>query len=416
MRRNRPNRRHGTALDWGDRLKRVGRAAAVVSVAALLFALTLRSSIAEVFQSARPARTLAWVGDHAGASAAMAHRAIVADRVEDGRRWATRAIAREPIEASAYSALALAEEAAGGSDRSRPLMALAHRISRREPTTELWFIRQAIRGADYATAIRHFDIAMRTSARRFSDLMPLLVAATADPRMVSTLAPVLARNPDWKTTFLMSLALRGPDPLHVAQLSRGRLDPRQAGERAVFVQLIQRLVNERQYDLAWSFYREARPGTPDQAAASIRDPNYAAGSGFPPMDWQLAEQPDLSALRETRRDGRPGFALVLIAEGGRTGEVARQLVRLPAGAHRIRFETGAVPDRAPDRPQLSLACAGGAAPFYQARAPRGGSGPQRVTGAFTVPAGCRWQVLTIGIGSNETPSEFPWIAEVGIFR
>lgn len=384
--------------------------------AALLFTITLRSSIAGAFQVGRPDRALFWQPDHAGASAAMAQRLIAAGRIEDGREMAARAISRDPVDASAYSALALAAEGSGQMVRATELMMLAHAMSRRERLTEIWLIRQSVRIGDYPAAVRHFDIAMRTSTRRTADLMPLLAAATADPRMVSALAPVLARDPDWKTPFLMSLSIGGPNAVHVAQLSRGRLDPRKADERAVIARLIQRLVYERRNDLAWLVYREARPGTPDAAASALRDGGFAAGAGFPPFEWELTEQPDLGALREPRRDGGQGFALALIAESGRTGQVARQLVRLPPGAYRLQFDVGAVPADALDRPRVSLSCADATTPFYEARPGRSGATTQRVQGAFTVSSGCRWQTVSIGIGSNETPAEFPWIAGIMIRR
>lgn len=415
-RRSRPDRGGGAAIDWPGLVRIALRAAPILLLAALLFTITLRSSIADAFQAGRPDWALSWRPDHAGASAAMAHRLIAAGRIEDGRRMAERAIGRDPVQANAYSALALAAESAGHAARATRLMAVAHALSRRERVTEMWLIRQSIRSADYPAAVRHFDIAMRTSARRSADLMPLLVVATQDARLVPALAPVLARDPNWKAPFLMNLAINGPNAVHAARLSRGRLDPGQPEERAVLARLIARLDYERRYDLAWSFYREARPGTPELAASSLRDSEFAGVAGFPPFDWQLTEQADLTALRERRRDGGPGFALALLAEGGRTGEVARQLVRLSPGTYQIQFDAGAIPANPLDRPRISLLCAGTMTPFAQLRPGRAGEATQRVSGSFTVPPTCRWQLLSISIGSNETPVEIPWIAAIAIRR
>jgi hypothetical protein len=208
----------------------------------------------------------------------------------------------------------------------------------------------------------------------------------------------------------MNLAINGPDVDNVVRLSGGRLDPAQVNERAVLARLIQRLIYERRYDAAWSTYRDAHSGMPDAAAGSLRDAQFAGSSGFPPLDWQLVEEGELTAIREARRDGGQGIALALVAEGGRTGEVARQFVRLPPGRYQLQFDAGGIPERVLDRPQLSLSCTDSASPFYQVRPSRSGS--ERVRGAFTVPAGCRWQVVSISIGSNETPDEFPWIAGI----
>ena len=95
-------------------------------------------------------------------------------------------------------------------------------------------------------------------------------------------------------------------------------------------------------------------------------------------------------------------------------EVARQLVRLPAGRYALQFETGAIPAAVTDRPLVSLSCAGASAPFFSVRPERAGEPAQRVRAAVTVPGDCRWQVFSIAIGSGETPAAFPWIANIAL--
>jgi hypothetical protein len=383
-------------------------------VAGLLFAVTLRTTIAGVFQSKRPELALSWYPNQANAAANLARRAIIAGYIPQGQHLARLAIARDPINATGYSALALAAEGQGSPVLASKLMTTAHAVSRRERIAEMWLIRQAIDNLDYQGAIHHFDIAMRSSARGVADLMPLLVASTVDPKMIDALRPVLRRNPYWKSSFLMSLAIGAPNAVDAVRLSRGQLDPHKQDERAVIARLIQRLADEHRYDLAWSVYREARPATADEAAGTLRDPEYVSAAGFPPLDWLLSEESDLTAVREARRDDRQGFALALIAEGGRSGEVARQLVRLTPGSHRLEFETGAVPADVSDRPLVSIACAGTIEPFFRTRPTQGGERPQRVSQSFTVPGGCKWQTVSVSIGSAVTPEDVPWIADVNI--
>jgi tetratricopeptide (TPR) repeat protein len=413
-RRSRPDRRGRKAIDWRSSRKIVFRVGTVLLLGLLLVTVTLRSSIAEVFKFTHPARALAWQPTHAAAAANLSHRLLAAGRAADGRRLARRALERDLVDARAYSALALAADLTGDTRRATEFMHLAHAMSRRDRVASVWLIRQAIQAGNFDAAINHFDMAMRTSSRGAEALMPILIAATADPRFVHSLGPVLASDPEWKTPFLLVLANSGPNPEHIVRLSRGRLDPVRPDQRAVLSRLVQRLIAEQRHDLAWSIYREARPGTLDQAATRLRDPEYEAGNGFPPFDWQLADQPDLTALREARRDGRPGFALALAAEGGRTGEVARQVVRLQPGDYTLQFDAGAIPAGLLDRPLINLSCTPGDIAIYQVRPSQAGAGPQRMRGSFTVPRACRWQALSISIASNETPSELPWIANIVI--
>jgi hypothetical protein len=382
---------------------------AVVLAGLLLSAIAVRSTVAEVFQVSRPVVALGWQPRHAEAAARVAQRLIAADHVSEGAELARQALARSPLLPQGYAALGLASERADDPARAKRFMTLSDRISRRETSTQLWLIQRSITEERFDETIRHFDIAMRTSSRGSTDLMPILVAATADPRIIPPLSSLLDHEPEWKADFLMNLAINGPVVGNVERLSRGRLDPEKADERAVLARFIQRLVYEGRYDAAWSTYRDVHPELPDTAAGSLRDGQFAGSGGFPPLDWQLVEEDGLTAMREARRDGRQGIALALVAEAGRAGEVARQFIRLPPGRYQLQFDAGEIPERLLDRPQLSVSCADSASPFYQVRPSRSGS--ERVNGEFAVP-GCRWQVVSIRIGSNESSDEFPWISGI----
>lgn len=395
--------------DW--RWKSVIGASLTALLAAFVATAALRSSVAEVFQATRPARALSWQPGHAGASANAAHRLVAAGRAADASQLALRAIGRDPIEATAYSALGLVAGNEGDGARARHFMILAHSLSRRERATEAWLIRNAIQAGDFGLAVRYFDVAIRTSRPGSSDLMPILIAATADRRMLGVLAPLIAAAP-WKNDFLVNMAARGP-LLPAAILSRGRLDPSIAEERAILQRLIARLAENNQFDLAWAAYREARPGTPNGAAAAVRGFAHAGGEGFPPLDWRLSDDPGLTAMVDVRSSGdRSTPSLSLFAEGGRTGDVASQLVRLPQGASSIRFEVGAVPQIAADRPRVTIRCAPAGPVLYTARPPGSGERAQQIQGMLSVPSGCPWQWVTVSIASSTTPDPIPWIRNI----
>ena len=117
--------------------------------------------------------------------------------------------------------------------------------------------------------------------------MPVLVAASDDPRMSAALQQQLDRNPTWKSTFLMSLVIGGRDLSKMVALSRGRLDSERGDERAVIARLVRRLVDEGRPALAWSFYQEAVREAAGNRAAGARNLQFTATEGYPPFDWQL---------------------------------------------------------------------------------------------------------------------------------
>jgi hypothetical protein len=343
----------------------------------------------------------------------MAAQLLASDRRADARTLALAALRRQPTNAIAVRTLALTAEADGRSEEAGRLILLANRLSRRDQPTQIWLLRDAIARRDFPAAVRRFDLAMRTSTRGAAQLTPLLIAATADPRILSPLRATLAGGPQWKMQFLNLLADTGPRLDHNIILTRGMLDPAVPTESAVIDLLLARLTQAGQFDLAWQVYSDARRGA--VSASTLRNGGFEEADPRPPFDWRYVDHADLAAVRESRPDARGGAALGLIAQNGRSGEVAQQLVRLPPGQYRLAAELGGVPPNPIDRPVVNITCAAGGDPLLALRPTSSGATPHRVTGVFTVPISCRWQRLFITArGGGEAPSPSPWIDDISI--
>jgi tetratricopeptide (TPR) repeat protein len=390
------------------------RAVAISAASALALIIVFQVSFADAFKNVYPYQTLSLAPRNAIANANMAARLQAAGRLREARILALAALTRDPSSIVALRTFGLAADADGHSAEALRMMDLAHALSRRDLPTQLWLITHAIRNGDFEAAVHHFDLAMRTSSWGKDQLIPLLVAASEDERVLPPLSRLLARNPSWKLAFLGQLAAFGPRPDHTVQLTRGRLNPAIADERDAIMGLINRLASARQFDLAWTLYRDASPGADP---ATLRHGNFEGSETYPPFDWALADEPDLSALRISRPDGVPGNALALTAQNNRSGEVARQVFHLVPGAYRLELEVGAVPAASGERPLFSISCPDQAGTILAFRPNVTGQAPQRVGGGFTVPTGCAWQSLSISIsasGSDETTT--PWIDNLMIRR
>jgi len=392
------------------------RAAAISVAAAFAFLVVLQVSLAGVLQYVLPFKTLAWAPNNAIAQATMAARLQAAGRLPEARTMAIAALQRDSTTVAALRTLALTAEAEGDQAQALRLIDLAHDLSRRDLPTQLWLISHSIRAGDLEAAVHHFDLAMRTSTQGSDQLIPLLVAATGDERLLPPLSRLLARNPSWKLTFLSQLGALGPRPDHNVWLTRGRLDPALPEEREAIRSLISRLAGAGRFDLAWQLYHDVSPGVD---AASLRSGNFEGSEGYPPFDWSFADDPDLSALRISRPDGAPGYALSLLAQNSRTGDVARQVIRLAPGAYRLEYDAGAVPASTSERPVVSLTCPDRSEPILALRPDTAREAPQRVGGMFSVPTGCTWQSLSISIsgsGSGSDATVSPWIDNIAIRR
>ncbi len=392
------------------------RALAIVGVAGVTTLTVFNLSAAGAWQSADPRQAIARAPWDAGVNANMSALLLSVGRTGEARLLAEAALGREPVNVVALRTLGRIADEEGEQDRALLLIERAQRLSRRDQPTQLWLISRDLRNAEFAGAIRNFDIALRTSGRSWGSLLPLLAGATADSRILAPLLDQLEQEPRWKVNFLQTLATTGPRLDHAVALSRGRLDPAVPRERAVIDRLLARLTQAREFDLAWQLHRELSADLQVEAG-NVRDGGFEAISGFGPFDWMVATGSDLAAMRQARPDGE-GHALGLVAYNNRTGEVARQLLRLSPGRYRLELEMGAIPATPFERPTLRLACAeaqdGG--DFLSFRPEDAGEEARRVGGVFTVPAGCRWQWLLISIagGDGAARDDTPWIDNIAI--
>lgn len=423
--KRRPRRRDRGA--WADlpfdRIVRIGlKALAVLAVAAIVFHVVLAVSVAGVYRANRPATALSWVAIDSPAAANLGARILesgpppeIRDRL---RTAAADALRRDPTNVAALRVLG--RLAADRDDAAAVrLFGLAERLSRRDQPTQAWLIAHHLNRDDPVRAVHHFDIALRTSHNRWDALLPLLAAATADPRTLAPLSRLLSQRPTWEYAFLRQLAISGPRLDHVRQLVQGRLGPADPDAQAVTRILMNRLVADGQFASAWDTYRSAVPAARTGAATGIvRNGTFDGARGLPPFDWNLVQEAELGAMEEVRPDAGDGKVLSVYAHGGRSGEVARQLVRLSPGGHRLQADAGQLPADRLDRPLFRLACAQeGGTMLVDYRPPAGGESGRRIATSFNVPAGCGWGWLTISMsGAGSATQASPWIDNIAIVR
>ncbi len=407
----------GPVLSGGPILRSLVRGAAILAVTALAGVVALSSSIAQISSRNDPQRALAWAPRDAHArgeaAARLATRPASAEQLAVAKQLAKGAAARDPTVISAFRALGLAADLEGDREAALSYFTRASELSRRDRATQLWFLAHYQREQDETAFVRQFDVALRTSQSSIDELLPLLVSATAEPRILPPLRDVLATRPPWALTFTTQLISFGPELDTVVSLTKGRLDPNDAYQRSLIEALISRLVNSGQFGLAWQVFADAAPGA---RSAGMWGSNFETDTEFAPFGWDLAEEEELFAVRGARPND-DGFALMLNALNGTAGTVARRLLRLEAGAQRLSGETGYIPANSFDRPRIRVSCARaeGAGRQLVEVVPNGGSAPRRFSVVFDVPTGCRWQWLTIDLAGQEAELEqSPWLDNLTI--
>lgn len=335
------------------------------------------------------------------------------------RTLAEAALRREPVNVTASRTLGFVALFQRDEAKAARLFRYAESLSRRDLPTQLWLIESRVARNDIQGALRHYDRALRASTSSRDLLEPILIQASADPAIGQPLAALLAVRPPWWTSFTERMIATEAPPTAALGLivRRLRLDPSNDYERGLLAGALNRLVESGAYRLAYAIYREARGGAPPRTEL-VRNPDFSLESAIPPFEWQLHDTPGLAAVTEAR-DGAPeGLALSIIAENGRSGEVARELLMAPAGEYRLTAVAGAVPADEQARPAISVVCAGeGGAALARLRLPAAASSPARIAHRFRVPpSGCPAQWLRIESGASVDRSEElpPWVASLSV--
>ena len=379
-------------------------------IAAILFSvaagwLTIAVSAANTFRDVRPDLALDMQPLDSRARAALAER--LAARIGSDpaarrqvERLAHAALKRDPTVVPAWRMLAFNAGLKGHPEQSRLLFLLAQRLSRRDLPTQLWLIEDRVAQNDIAGALRHYDIALRTSRTSADLLLPVLVSATAEPAVIGPLAEHLRRDPVWRRPFLARLAEQAPAPDNAVRLVErvaiGRGAPPDAD---VLIPLVNRFAEGGHLDAALRLYRllGGREGT---IATPIRNGGFERPNSLPPFEWELAEGFDYNATQETIPNAGQGAVLNIRARSGQGGPVARQLLVLAPGSYRIHILAGPVEGTARARLYWSVICAGEGRAQLLSTELR----PAPSAATFRVPGtSCDGQWLEIGIRADFGP-------------
>lgn len=364
------------------------RLAAIAAGALALAWFAVSVSIAAASRTGAPELALRFASHDAVAAGNQAYGLIEqgadAAGIRRARSLAVMALRRDPTVIPAYRTLGLLADADGRRGTARRIFSATETLSRRDFPVELWLIDDRVQADDVAGALVHFDRALRTSRLAEPVLIPILVRATEDSRLLGPIGRLLIASPEWRKPYFLALYNGGKASENIARLleSVGNLE-----ERKLFAA---RLASEKRFAAAAALF--ARAG--GDLHSSVRGPYFDAQPGdFLPFDWEFVNSDGVSAeARATGSDGKK--ALDFSVRGGRRSDIARQLLALKPGNYAIATEaSGAWPRDA--APTWTMTCASEAGPVLSTLALTAGTGFAPGKASFTVPAGCAYQWLRL---------------------
>lgn len=308
------------------------RIAIVLLGTGLLLAASIMVSLSNIMRSSAPDRALRFVPFDAEAKANLAAQLFQAraDRpaARQAETLAREALARDAIFAPAYRSLGfsrlLLDQKSGAA-----VLQFADRISRRDLQTRIWLIENAVSRGDVTGALRHFDIALRTSTAAPEILFPILDNAITDPSIAVAVTKLFAADPPWLRAFAEFVIARGQN---AAALSRivTRLPRRLTQfDAPVKAALIGKLVDDEDFESARQLYAAA--AGKQRSTDLVRDGKFARDPLWPPFNWAIVNGLDYGGELSAGEGG-----LTFWAQPSVGGTVARQLIFLPVGKYALQ--------------------------------------------------------------------------------
>lgn len=369
-----------------------GRIALALSAAILCYFATTHS-LAQVLRTKAPeqargfapydGRITAYLAAKMAGPEATTQKRIEADRL------ARLAIRQDPTAVAAFATLGLNAQVRGDIEAARRYFAYSDKLSRRDLRTRLWLIEDAVAREDIPGALRHYDIALRTSRNAPDLLYPVLGGAISDKTIRAELAETMANKPVWAESFVNYAAINS-DAVSAAMLFR-TLD--RAGIPIVDTAqaaVIERLVAEENYGAAWTYYGSSRAGADRRRS---RNASFTVNVTAPsPFDWApLGGDAGISTVIQS---DTAGGLFDFSAPASVGGPLLQQLQLLPSGEYVIEGRTIGIDQLETARPYWMLLCTDGRE-LGRVTLPNSNENRGAFRGRFTVPSGCPAQYLRL---------------------
>ncbi|MGQ7830311.1 hypothetical protein [Altererythrobacter sp. Z27] len=302
---------------------------------------------------------------------------------------ATRALLQDATSVEAATVLALQSRLRGDFEESDLLFQHSRALSRRELQVQFWAIEEAVSRGDIDSALRNYDLAMRTSGQATGILFPILASAISEPRIRAPLLDIMASNPPWGEFLINYFADRPASPLDSAKFMREGAKRKLPIDDRDRVLVVNALLSSGEADEAWDFYSEFRR---DVAANRSRDPQFQRIPDPPAFfDWVPT---NTGAIAANFVADDQGGALEFFVATGYSGEIIQQLQVLPPGTYRLSGVGKAEASSGSTAPYWALYCDNGKE-LGRLAIPASTGSIDRFQGDFDVPINCPVQRLAL---------------------
>ncbi|HEX8626132.1 MAG TPA: hypothetical protein VF782_13795 [Allosphingosinicella sp.] len=291
-----------------------------------------------------------------------------------------------------YVAARVAEQK-GDLRRAILLMEEVRRRRYSHPGARMQLMIYYIKAERFPEGLAEVDFILRSNEDLRPALLPELTKLIADPEGRAALATILAKEPTWREPFFGVAGTRKLSTSDARDLYERirRLKPN--GDLLFERQLVlQTQASSGDYAGARQTWLSALPQQEREAGRYMFDGAFRGVRAPAPFGWTFK---DVDAGRaEPARDGQRTY-LDVAYFGGRNVVLAEQTLALAPGAHTLRLVARSPNGVTSGRLFWRLACLPGDSQIGALDTSRAAADNRRFSAAFTVPAACPGQLLTL---------------------
>lgn len=288
-----------------------------------------------------------------GAQELNSHLKIPTTVQEQVRRLSRESLREEPLNPIAVRNLALAEIVQSSDQQTLDLFAASRALSRRDSTTNIWFVKHYINTNQERPALNAFDTAMRASSQTRDLFIGQLALALQSPDFAAPLATILQeRKSNWEAQFWTE-SYRHPEfaagfgELRKLRAADGFNAPERADQN-----LLNMLLLKREYLIAEEVF-DAIKGSAPKTAERVRNAEFSDKPFLPPFDWII--EPNSLLVSQVLPEAN---LLRVSLYSDASGSVAQQMINL-GGSHNFQLNVKGNLNFDEDSPKffVALTCA-----------------------------------------------------------
>ena len=257
--------------------------------------------------------------------------------------FARRARLSDPLATEAGAILALSETSLG---KRNEIISSLLELSRRGRFLSFAALQNSAENEDIPGGILALDRMLRLYPGYSDQLMAPLLTYIEQDGALPAFEQVLSTKPEWRNDFFSAPSASEQGLRNLAVL-RLRLGPDYTLNDASQTQLIAKLIAKGMWDEALAI-RDMHT----QKKSAGKNSTLAWISDDPIFDWALANERQMFARPNPGRD-----QLRIKVQPGQGGILAAKLIRLPRGAHSLKYRHELQPSQDLENFSLSLACA-----------------------------------------------------------